>query len=81
MVLVGHGEGSLYANWLYNLLSADQKTKVAEVFIAPFAPDILDSSGTYITHDGDEVIAGLILDFNLISFSPLAQNEISATFD
>jgi D-ribose pyranose/furanose isomerase RbsD len=37
VVFVAHGEATIYANIIYNLLTPTQKQSVSEVFIAPFA--------------------------------------------
>lgn len=82
VVLVAHAEGTLYANKVYNLLTATQKQSVSLVYVAPTANTMADGRTNYITNPSDIVILGM-RSIALLTGSfpaPLPANVSSASF-
>lgn len=59
VVVVGHGEGSIYANVLFGQLGLGLSTSVRLMFIAPFADSMADSTTHYVTHSSDDAVASM----------------------
>ena len=56
IVIVAHGEATLYVNFLYNLLSDSEKNAVGLIFIGPLADSMADNSSSFITNPNDRSV-------------------------
>ena len=53
VIIVGHGEGTIFANKLYDSLDTVQRQSVAAVYLAPASKFMPDGQANYITNPND----------------------------
>ena len=83
VVLVSHGQGAIYSNKIYDLLSAGQQSSVGLVYTAPYANSMADGLTNYMSNPADVVltsITAVATATNLISV-PLSPNMQSTSFN
>lgn len=81
VVLVGFGEGSIYANAIWTNLPPGSRGSTNQFFIAPFSSNMADGSNAYVSHQDDSAVQAITTISSTSGFSsPLSHTGNVANF-